>query len=443
MSMQLRNSLQLRLLIGSLFGVIFAVLIAGVFIGSLYRVHATQSFESELDHHLDELIALLTVDEEGVPKVRHLLSDPQFNVEQSGLYWQVDAPRRWIGSTSLSGGLKLATGADNRWQAGMAADEPVWQRSVRVRVDRMPLTVTIASAQHLLRRQVDDFRSDLMLSMVVVGALLLGGAILLVRFGLAPVRRLSEEVDRLRNGEIQRLNPEVPGEFATVVNRFNALLDGQAQLIARARTESGNLAHNLRTPLALITDEAEQLMRSKRVESAKFLLSHAEAMQLQIDYHLARAAAAGTRGAGTLTQVEPLLAQILAAMHRLHAGRGIAAETQVAPGLRLPCDRGDLAEILFNLIDNGFKWAASKVIICCSPGRIEIGDDGPGIPEEQRGDALQLGVRLDPKTPGTGLGLAATVDLLRFYDAELTLGRADLGGLSAVVAFRKGLKQAT
>ena len=435
MNQPLHNSLRLRLIMGSALGVILAVLLAGLFIGYLYRSHTTDRFQTELDHHLGELVELIDFDPQGRPVVRQPLSDPQFNVGRSGLYWQVSGPGGTALSPSLAAGPRLTPAKDDAWHQGRAGEEQVLQRSAHVVREGQPLTVTIASAQHLLEEQVDQFRLDLTLSMAVVGLLLLGGAALMVRFGLAPVRRLGEEVDRLRHGEIERLDPHVPAEFAPVVTRFNALLEGQAQLIARARTESGNLAHNLRTPLALIADEAEQLEIAGHRQSAAFLLERCRTMQRQIDYHLARAAAAGTRGAGTLTAVEPLLARILEAMRRLHADRAIEVATALPHGLRLPCDGGDLAEMMSNLIDNAFKWARTRVTVTGSANRIEISDDGPGIPPDQRALVTNVGTRLDPATPGTGLGLAATADLLRFYDARLLLEDSSEGGLRAVMQF--------
>lgn len=427
------HSLRLRLIVGSALGVILAVLLAGLFIGHLYRIHTTDRFQSELDHHLGELVALIHVGADGRLRVGQPLSDPQFHVARSGLYWQVDSGTQQLRSPSLAGNDRLRPASG--WSGGRIGDERLRQHSVRTQVAGRPVVVTIASAQALLDRQVEAFHADLIVSMAVVGLLLLAGAAALVRFGLAPVRRLVEEVDRLRHGEVDRLDPQVPAEFAAVVERLNNLLDGQAQLIARARTESGNLAHNLRTPLALISDEAEQLKLAGHGASADFLLDRCETMRRQIDYHLARAAAAGTRGAGTLTEVRPLLEPIVEAMHRLHARRAVAIEVDLPAGLRLPCDGGDLAEILSNLIDNGCKWAASKVTVTAGAGWIEVRDDGPGIPPDQRETVLAIGARLDPATPGTGLGLAATADLLRYYDGQLVLADAREGGLLARAEF--------
>ncbi|BAK65477.1 two-component system sensor histidine kinase [Sphingobium sp. SYK-6] len=434
--LRLRGSLQFRLIVGSAVGVVLAVLLAGLFIGNLYRIHTTERFQSELDHHLSELIAMTRVDTAGMPRIPQPLSDPQFNARHSGLYWQVDGGEGRIARSVSLGADRLAVHNDSSaWETGRAGDEMLLQRSARVTLDGHEVVATIASAQELLEEQISHFWSDLAWSMSAVGLLLLAGAIALVRFGLAPVRRLGEEVDRLRHGEVARLDPDVPTEFAPLVERLNALLAAQAQLISRARTQSGNLAHNLRTPLALIMDEAEQLRLAGHVETADFLLGRSALMQRQIDYHLTRAAAGGTRGAGTLTEVAPLLDQIITAMKRLHAGRDIAFEVDLPPGLRLPCDRGDLAEILSNLIDNACKWCRHRVIITGAPGGIEIRDDGKGIAAANLQAVLIPGTRLDPETPGTGLGLAATADLLKFSGGELTLGAASEGGLSARVSF--------
>ena len=432
-----RHSLWLRLLIGSAFAVVLAMLLAGLFIGNLYAVHTTDRFKSELDHHLDELIAMTTRDEKDRLNIAQPLSDPLFNVGGSGLYWQIDAGNGDVArSHSLQGRTLDAGAVDGAWHAGGAAAEPLLQRSMHVGLGNGRTAIfTIASARALIDEQIRQFRKDLSLSMIAVGLLLLGGAAALVRFGLAPVRRLGEEVDRLRHGEVDRLDPAVPAEFSPVVNRFNALLEGQASLIARARTESGNLAHNLRTPLALIIDEAEQLRLAGHVASADFLLARCAVMQRQIDHHLARAAAAGTRGAGTLTQVAPLVEAIAEAMRRLHVARGIRIEIALPPGLKLPCDRGDLAEILSNLIDNACKWAARRVIVAGGADHVEVRDDGPGVPEAMREAVMTIGTRLDPSTPGTGLGLAATGDILRFYDARLELRTAPEGGLLARARF--------
>ncbi|TPE62661.1 HAMP domain-containing protein [Sandaracinobacter neustonicus] len=436
MKVPLRGSLRLRLIMGSALAVMLATLLAALFIANLYRIHITDRFETELDHHLSELIAMTSIDSGGTPRVSQKLSDPEFNVEGSGLYWQLDAGDGRIARSPSLGSRSLSpTLGSADWETGRSGNLLLHQRSVRTHIGGHPIIAIISSDNRLLDAQIAEFWSDLAISMAIVALLLIAGAVLLVRFGLAPVQRLGEEVDRLRHGEVTQLDPDVPAEFSPVVERLNALLDGQAQLITRARTQAGNLAHDLRTPLALITNEAEQLRWAGQADSADFLLERCALMQRQIDYHLTRAAAAGTRGAGTLTEVAGLVEQIVDAMKRLHAARELKIETDLPPGLRLPCDGGDLAEILSNLIDNACKWARHRVLIRGGPDCIEVQDDGDGIPADKRELVMTVGTRLDPSKPGTGLGLAATADLIRNYGGELRLGDSPLGGLSARVCF--------
>lgn len=434
------RSLKLRLMLGAALAVVAAVALAGLFIANLYRIHTTESVQQELLHHLDELAGMTTMDKDGAPRLTQALSDPLFAIAGSGFYWQINGEGgHELRSLSLAGHRLVPDATGDAWQSRVVGGEPVQQHSVRwALAGGHSVLVTVATAQALIDAQVVRFHDDLTRSMIAMGVLLLGGALALVWLGLAPVRRLGEDIERLRHGEVERLDPNVPTELAPVVKRFNALLDGQAQLIARARAESGNLAHNLRTPLALITDEAEQLRLAGQETSGDFLLARCEAMQLQIDHHLARAAAAGTRGAGTLTEVAPLVDQIVEAMRRLHMERGLDIMSVVPAGLWLPCDRGDLAEILSNLIDNGCKWARGRVVVSAGPDHVEVRDDGPGIPEGQRACVATIGTRLDMTKPGSGLGLAATTDLLRFYDARLELGVAPEGGLSARAVFGGG-----
>lgn len=431
------RSLRLRLILGSAAAVVLAMILAGLFMANLYRLHTTERFRSELDHHYDELVELARRDGMAAVEAQQPLSDPLFNTPGSGLYWQIERPGETpLLSPSLEG-IALKTRSDqDSWTEGRRGELKLIQRSAWTDLGlSSPALVTLASTQDLLDGQIADFRLDLTLSIVVIGLTLLIGAAALVRFGLAPVRRLGDEVDQLRRGQKARLDLDVPPEFAPLVERLNAVLDGQAQVVARARTESGNLAHHLRTPLALITDEAEQLRLSGDARSADFLLEQCEAMRRHMDYHLARAAAAGTRSSSMTTPVAPLIDQILAAMRRLHADRKLTIRSCVSPGASLPCDSGDLAEIVSNLVDNACKWATSTVIVIGSDSGIEIRDDGPGVPEDQRAAVFNVGMKLDKIKPGSGLGLSAARDLLDLYDARLDLDAAPEGGLNARILF--------
>lgn len=431
------RSLRLRLILAAAAAVILAMVLAGLFMANLYRVHTTDRFHSELDHHHDELVILIRRDGLTAAENQQPLSDPLFNVPGSGLYWQIEPPGRApLMSPSLEGRPLRADPSSAVWGEARRGDDVLLQRSVWTPLGPgAPTLVTIASSHALLEEQIAAFHHDLTVSIIVIGVLLLMGAVVLVRFGLAPVLRLGDDVERLRRGRIARLPMEAPTEFVPVVQRLNAVLDGQAQVVARARAESGTLAHHLRTPLALIADEAEQLRLSGDAGSADFLLEQCEAMRRHMDYHLARAAAAGTRDSSAVTRAAPLVEEILVALRRLHADKALTIRSDTPPDCVLPCDSGDLAEIVSNLVDNACKWARTTVVVAGVKNGLEVRDDGPGIPEHQRSAVFNVGMRLDPSRPGAGLGLTAVRDLLQLYGARLELGDASEGGLSARIMF--------
>ncbi len=431
-------SLRFRFAIASLLWVGLGTLVAGFVISGLYGRHVTHTFVSDLTNHLDELATLTEAGPDGRPVLDRPLSDPRFQQSRSGFYWQVErGGKPMLASASLAGHhLKAAR--------NQAADVPTWTRDHHerlLRIDRPGpdgLLFSITASGRVLDAELRAFASDLALSLGAFAALMLVGAALQVRFGLRPTQRLAGWIDELRRGDRNRLPDAVPSEFAGIVGRLNELIEAQAVLVARARVEAGNLGHNLRTPLALVTGEAEQLAQAGQTDAAQFILDQCERMQRQIDYQMKRAAAAGGRGTGIVADLAAFTAGIADAMRRLHAERDVTIRNEVPARITVPCDPGDLSEILSNLLDNACKWARETVRITARTEaawiEIVIADDGPGIPGEARDRVLGVGVRLDETKPGTGLGLAVSRDIAGLYGGTLDLGFAErASGLRATV----------
>ena len=432
------HSLRFRFAIASLLWIGIGTLLAGVVISGLYRRHVTHTFVSDLTNHLDELATLTVVGPDGRPVLDRPLSDPRFQEPRSGFYWQVERGGRPLLTAASLAGHHIVPAR------GAPAGDPVWTRDHGewlLRIDRpgpRGLVFSITASGRVLEAELDAFRTDLTLSLCVFAALMLAGAALQVRYGLRPTRRLAEWIEALRRGERDRLPEDVPSEFAGIVVQLNQLMATQAALVSRARVEAGNLGHNLRTPLALVTGEAEQLADAGQGSSAGFILDQCRRMQQQIDYQMKRAAAAGARGTGIVADLRDSVGQIVSALRRLHAAREVRIANEVPAGISLACDPGDLAEILSNLIDNACKWAASAVRITATAGPewidIEVADDGPGIPPAERARVLEIGVRLDRATQGTGLGLTISRDIAALYGGTLHLRSVEDGpGLLAVL----------
>jgi len=264
------------------------------------------------------------------------------------------------------------------------------------------------------------------------------GGLIAVRSGLTPLTRLRGRLASVRSGRDRRLEGEYPDEVQPLVNDLNALLGHQDQMVRRALAKAGDLAHGLKTPLAVLSQEADRAEAAGHLELAATIAQQVERMRRQIEYHLAHARAAAS-GATPGARCDVLCSAegLTRTLHRLYAGRGLAIDLRVAPSHAVRAQREDLDEMLGNLLDNACKWAKSGISIesAARGGRIVItvDDDGPGISEEMREAVLQRGVRADEAAPGSGLGLAIVRELVELYGGSIVLSRSDRGGVRAAL----------
>jgi signal transduction histidine kinase len=273
-------------------------------------------------------------------------------------------------------------------------------------------------------------------ALVVFATVCLVGGLSMVRHGLSPFTELRERLAAVHSGRERRVEGRYPSEVQPLVDDLNALLEHRDRTVKRAIAKAGDLAHALKTPLAVLAHEAEVADAAGQGELAAIMRQQTERMQRQMDYHLAhaRAAASGaTPGAhcAVLASAEGLARTLL----RLHAGRGLAFELDVDPGHTVRSQREDLDEMLGNLLDNACQWARSRIAIASTSNGsaivITVDDDGPGLDASMRDAVLQRGVRADEAAPGSGLGLAIVRDLAELYGGSITLSVSPAAGLRA------------
>jgi signal transduction histidine kinase len=271
---------------------------------------------------------------------------------------------------------------------------------------------------------------------IVAGAFVVWG-LLFVRKAVSPFRSLRAGLASVRKGRSQRIEGDYPTEVQPLVNDLNGLLEDRERAIARALATAGDLAHGLKTPLAVLAQEAEQAGAAGHHDLATTLRQLVERMQRQVDYHLARArATASARAAlGPRCSVLPSVEGLVRTMRRLHAGRELRIDADVSPTHEIQGRREDLDEMLGNLLDNACKWARSRVAISSASDHaqllISVDDDGPGLDPSMRAEVLQRGVRADQQVRGSGLGLAIVSDLAELYGGSVTLETSPLGGTRA------------
>ncbi|MEO8036272.1 MAG: ATP-binding protein, partial [Acidobacteriota bacterium] len=260
-----------------------------------------------------------------------------------------------------------------------------------------------------------------------------------VRRGLSPFDRLRGHLAAVRDGSEARIVGSYPNEVQPLVSDLNSLLEHREQMVRRGTTMAGDLAHGLKTPLAVLTQEAERATAAGQRELAETILQQVERMRRQIEYHLARARAAPLSTAvGVRTAVQPSAESLVRTLQRLHAHRGLAIEERVSAEHAVRAAREDLDEMLGNLLDNACKWAKSRVSVESSSGHhtivLCVDDDGAGISPEMREMVLRRGVRADEAAPGWGLGLAIVSDLAELYGGSVSLEGSPMGGLRARLA---------
>ena len=253
---------------------------------------------------------------------------------------------------------------------------------------------------------------------------------------MAGVGLLRQRLAAVHQGRDQQLAGSYPAEVQPLVDDLNSLLTDREQRVDRALAKAGDLAHGLKTPLAVLTRDVERVAATGDRALAESMAGQVERMRRQIDYHLAhaRAAAAGV-SAATRSLVAPSVDGLVRTLQHLHADRGIAFHASVDPSHSVRCQREDLEEMLGNLLDNACKWGRGQVHIESSlAGKtvaMDVDDDGPGIDPSTALEVLKRGVRADERVPGSGLGLAIVSDLAEIYGGSIELTRSPMGGLRA------------
>jgi two-component system sensor histidine kinase PhoQ len=439
------HSLSRRLLLSvsvslvAFFGVTIFVLDAS------FRDVSARSLQDLLDAQIIALVAAAEPQPNGVfaPLPRDLQS--RLATPRSGLYAQIRSARADVPtwrSPSTAGadidfGPMLRTGAKS-FRYAQVHDEGVAITSRGISFEdedrvRRNLTFSVAASLKPYQQQLWSFRRRLFGWFVGLALVLLATLGGLLRWVLAPVRRLEREINAVEEGKRESLGDGYPRELSGVATNLNTLLVGERNRMARYRDTLGNLAHSLKTPLAVM----RTTLPTCTSEPAGILGTEIDRMSGIIEHQLKRAASGGALLGQAPLDVEPLVSELRATLLKVYARKDLSIGLNVEPGAQFVGDRGDLMELLGNLIDNACKWCRSRVRVTVSPDpnagprerlRVAVEDDGPGISEVDRSRVLERGVRADENVPGHGLGLAMVRDTVDLYGGKLTVDRSELGG---------------
>jgi signal transduction histidine kinase len=447
------SSLSGRLILSSAIVSIVLLAATGMLLAGLFTAALERNFDQRLRSVLDGILAGIEVDAAGTPKLAQGLADPRFALPLSGWYWQVVPEGGGAGDLAsaslLEQRLKVPPDAV-RDANGAAAFYLEDTAEVRLRALEQSFTlpgserrysVLVAGNFDELGREVASFTRALVASLVLLGAGLVLATLVQVRFGLRPLREMQGNLAEIRQGRAEQLKGAYPSEIQPVADELNLLIQSNVEIVERARTQVGNLAHALKTPLSVLTNEAA----AQHGPLAAKVREQAELMRGQVSLYLDRARrAARAQGIGAVTEVRPVLEALARTLERIHRDRNLVIRLDCPEGLRFRGERQDLEEMVGNLLDNACKWAARQVSLQAAPaaesgaaGRtfltVSVEDDGPGLRPEQRAEALKRGQRLDETKPGSGLGLSIVAETAAMYNGRVHLDDAALGGLRAVL----------
>jgi len=453
------NSLALRLFLAATAWAVVILVITGIILSSLYRQGVERSFDRRLNVYLRTLVADLSAppDEPG-ERFPQSLGEPLFELPLSGWYWQVtrldpgktdirSSRSLWDGGLPHLQDMGVPAGPDGSREGYVDGPEDQRLRLVERNIDlgdEGHYLVAVAGDAAEISGETRSFDQALTVTFVLLAVVLLLTTMFQVRFGLLPLRRLTAGLAAIRAGTAERLEGDFPEEIAPLARETNALIEANREIVERARTHVGNLAHALKTPLSVMVNEANAHARDA---FAGKVLEQAEIMRDQVARHLERARlAARLTVLGTVVEVAPVVTALARTMEKIHRDKGIAVEVEADAQARFRGERPDLEEMIGNLVDNACKWAEAQVAIAVTREadpdaptiRIVVDDDGRGLSAADREQVIKRGQRLDETKPGSGLGLSIVVELARLYGGSLTLGEAPSGGLRAELVLPAG-----
>ncbi|MEJ8311005.1 ATP-binding protein [Agrobacterium larrymoorei] len=453
------NSLTARVLLLASAWSVLALVVIAVVISTLYRQGVERSFTDLLRAQLYNVINSVTISNENTLAGSPQLGDLRFSQPDTGWYWVVEPLGNFQTAPLVSSSLgvsKLAVPSildvpfDNRYERYYTLTD---QAGNRIQVAETEVVLDgegraarfrVTGNLNVVEDDVRDFSNSLYLALAVfgVGSLVVNG--LAILYSLRPLDRARVALGKIRGGEAERLEGEFPREIQPLAHEVNALIESNRRIVERARMQVGNLAHSLKTPIAVLLNEA----RTLDSQHGDLVRAQADAMQAQVQSYLSRARIAAQRGSILArAEAEPALERLIRVMRRLNPDKAFELDLH-QPGTLLAMEQQDLEEVVGNLLENAARFANKRIVVRMTNGshpssdpditrrawiELTVEDDGPGLEPDQITEALKRGRRLDESRPGTGLGLSIVSEVVSEYHGKFTLSRSEIGGLKATL----------
>ncbi|HWR95287.1 MAG TPA: sensor histidine kinase [Arenimonas sp.] len=446
-------SLHARQLIAASLGLIAFLGLTGIALDKAFQNSLINNMEERLARYASVYWNEIDFDGSGRIDKASIEASPDARLDnfRSGLYAQIEgrntswqsgsvvlfslpalAPGK-VGHTGFSGPVILRTGEDS----SIRAYQYTTTNELPSAAGPVVLTLRIYEDEQEILRQIVEFRKSLWIYLVVAGLLLVLVQIVILRWSLQPLRVLEHDMQSLQTGKLQRLSNAYPLELKPISGSINALIDSERSNLEQSRNTLADLAHSLKTPLAVLQAHIENDVDSTTFKAD--VAGQVERMNDIVSYQLSRAARSGHALYSAPVEVLPHAESIVQSLEKIYKAKGIYCEFEIDGKSQFSGEPGDLQELLGNFLENAFKWADRRVLLTARPIYepaakrpglyISIEDDGKGIATEDIGKILQRGVRGDERVQGHGIGMAIVQDIIKSYHGELAVDRSpELGG---------------
>jgi len=459
------RSLKARQLAAASIGLVAFLMLAGFALDRAFLETAQSNQRQRLKSYAMAYVDNIDFGRDGSLYTPEVGPDPRFHRPGSGLYAEVLLPNGHWASLSAEGPLlpevagQLAPGEERfdgplpMTQLDGAAGE-VYRYGIglawaeRGPDNEFPYSIFVMEDSQILAAQVRVFRAALWVYLGGAGLILLLLQVVILNWSLRPLQRVIGELTRVQRGQLQRMSERHPRELEPLTESINALIDSEREHLDRQRNTLADLAHSLKTPLAVLRTQLDAGADERTLRAE--LDDQLKRMNGLVSYQLARAASGGHKLFSAPVDIESTAEEIVRGLEKVYAAKNVLCEFEIAPGVQFYGEAGDLQELLGNLLENAFKWAHHRVLLTAQPGaaapnrraglRLAVEDDGPGIAADDVGRVLQRGVRGDERVQGHGIGLSIVQDLVRDYRGELQVSRSEeLGGARFEVTLPPGL----
>ena len=433
-------SLNLRIILSATIVLVIFISLTAAALNRAFIDSTETALRDKLTSQLYALLAAADINDDAVAMPSSEL-DALLGLPSSGVYAFIinqQGKILWRSSSTLGVSLPetgVLEGGDKQFIKTSLNGEEFYSLSHGIKwiTDNQPvaLTFNITTDLESFNRQIDQFQSTLWGWLLAMAGLLLVSQAAILRWGLLPMRRVGKELHQIENGEQEKIQQQYPKEIEQLTSNINLLLQQERDQKARYRNALGDLAHSLKTPLAVLQSGLQSNTQTDR-ETSDNLQEQIVRMNSIVEYQLQRAATAGATSSSQVILVKPVMERITQSLLKVYRDKSLQIDVTVDESLRFRGDEGDLMELLGNLLDNACKWANRQISVVAEQqhGKLSIRvlDDGPGIAESQVEELIQRGKRADQAVVGHGIGLSIVRNIVDAYQGELTISRSHMGG---------------